>query len=165
MRIFVFVSFWQMLFFWGIYTRSPRLYTMNGVRREQDATGWRRCIGCLKLRVAFHQRATTYRAHLRKMIYKDNASYIFATLYSLAFTSFNATFLSLLNRYILFLGICPRSPRLHTMNGVRREQDATGWLRLAGCYGVATVSRSLLQNTVSFTGLFCKRYLQFYRSY
>ena len=25
------------------------------------------------------------------------------------------------------------------------------------CYGVATVSRSLLQNTVSFIGLFCKR--------
>jgi len=33
-------------------------------------TGWRRCIGCLKLQVSFHKRATNYRALLRKMTYE-----------------------------------------------------------------------------------------------
>jgi len=38
-------------------------------------TGWRRPIGCLKLQVTFRNRATNYRALLRKMTYKDKASY------------------------------------------------------------------------------------------
>jgi len=38
-------------------------------------TGWRRPIGCLKLQVIFRKRATNYRALLRKMTYKDKASY------------------------------------------------------------------------------------------
>ena len=38
-------------------------------------TGWRRCIGCLKLQVCFHKRATNYRALLWKMTYEDKASY------------------------------------------------------------------------------------------
>ena len=38
-------------------------------------TGWRRCIGCLKLQVIFRKRATNYRALFRKMIYEDKASY------------------------------------------------------------------------------------------
>ena len=38
-------------------------------------TGWRRLIGCLKLQVIFHQRSTNSRALLRKMTYKDKASY------------------------------------------------------------------------------------------
>ena len=38
-------------------------------------TGWRRLIGCLKLQVIVHKRATKYRALLRKMISKDKASY------------------------------------------------------------------------------------------
>ena len=38
-------------------------------------TGWRRPIGCLKLQVNFRKRATNYRALLRKMTYKDKASY------------------------------------------------------------------------------------------
>ena len=33
-------------------------------------TGWRRPIGCLKLQVIFHKRATIYRALLQKMTYK-----------------------------------------------------------------------------------------------
>ena len=37
--------------------------------------GWRRPIGCLKLQVIFRKRATNYRALLRKMTYKDKASY------------------------------------------------------------------------------------------
>jgi len=37
--------------------------------------GWRRPIGCLKLLVIFCKRATNYRALLRKMTYKDKASY------------------------------------------------------------------------------------------
>jgi len=39
------------------------------------ATGWRRPVGCLKLRVIFHKRATNYRALLQKMTYKDRAFY------------------------------------------------------------------------------------------
>ena len=37
--------------------------------------GWRRLIGCLKLQVIFHKRATTYRALLRKMSSQDKVSY------------------------------------------------------------------------------------------
>jgi len=47
---------------------SPSLYTIQ-------CTGWRRLIGCLKLQVIFRKRATNYRALLRKMTYKDKASY------------------------------------------------------------------------------------------
>jgi len=38
-------------------------------------TGWRRPIGCLKLQVIFRERAANYRALLRKITYKDKASY------------------------------------------------------------------------------------------
>ena len=38
-------------------------------------TGWRRLIGCLKLRVIFRKRATNYRVLLRKITYQDKASY------------------------------------------------------------------------------------------
>ena len=38
-------------------------------------TGWRRCIGCLKLQVIFRKRSTNYRALLRKVTYEYNASY------------------------------------------------------------------------------------------
>ena len=38
-------------------------------------TGWRRLIGCLKLRVIFCKRATNYRAILREMTCKNKPSY------------------------------------------------------------------------------------------
>jgi len=38
-------------------------------------TGWRRLIRCLELQVIFRKRATNFRALLRKMTYKDKASY------------------------------------------------------------------------------------------
>jgi hypothetical protein len=38
-------------------------------------TGWRRLVGSPKLQIIFHKRATKYRAHLRKMTYKDKGSY------------------------------------------------------------------------------------------
>jgi len=38
-------------------------------------TGWRRRRGCLKLQVIFRKRATNYRALLRKITYRDKASY------------------------------------------------------------------------------------------
>jgi len=38
-------------------------------------TGWRRCIGCLKLQVSFRKGATNYRVLLRKMTYQDKAPY------------------------------------------------------------------------------------------
>jgi len=39
-------------------------------------TGWRECIGCLKMQVFFCKRATNFRVLLRKMTYKDKASYV-----------------------------------------------------------------------------------------
>jgi len=41
----------------------------------EACTRWRRCIGCLKLQVIFHKRATNYRALLQTMTYKNKASY------------------------------------------------------------------------------------------
>jgi len=41
----------------------------------QTGTGWRRPIGCLISWITFRKRATNYRALLRKMTYKDKASY------------------------------------------------------------------------------------------
>jgi len=38
-------------------------------------TGWRRPIGCFKLQVIFRKRANNYQTLLRKMMYKDKASY------------------------------------------------------------------------------------------
>jgi len=35
------------------------------------ATRWRKCIGCLKLQVSFHERATNYRSPLQKMTCKN----------------------------------------------------------------------------------------------
>ena len=40
-------------------------------------TGWRRPMGCLKLRVFSRKNATNYTAPLQKMTYKDKASYDF----------------------------------------------------------------------------------------
>jgi len=46
------------------------------VQRERlVSTGWRRLIGCLKVQVIFRKLATNYKALLRKMTYKDKASY------------------------------------------------------------------------------------------
>ena len=39
-------------------------------------TGWRECIGCLKLQVCFRKRATNFRGLDPKMTYKDKASYV-----------------------------------------------------------------------------------------
>jgi len=41
---------------------------------SKSATGWRRCVGCLKLHVSFRKRATNNRALWRKMTCKDKAS-------------------------------------------------------------------------------------------
>ena len=38
-------------------------------------TGWRRLIGCLKLQVIFHKRATNYTSLVRKVTYEDKACY------------------------------------------------------------------------------------------
>jgi len=40
-----------------------------------QSTGWRRCIGLLKLQVSFRKRATIYRVLLQKMAYENKASY------------------------------------------------------------------------------------------
>ena len=45
------------------------------VAQCRQTTGWRRLIGSPKLQIIFHKRATTYRALLRNMTYKDKGSY------------------------------------------------------------------------------------------
>jgi len=77
-------------------------------------TGWRRITGCLKSQVIIHQRATNYRALLRKMTYKNKVSYdsmqlcrgvyLFLTdsLYSSFFLS-HSFFLSLSPTFFLFM--------------------------------------------------------------
>ena len=95
------------------------------------------------MRVAFRQRATIYRAHLRKMIYKDNASYKPSPLCKALPSP------PLMQRFCLFekqvyfvfghLSPLPTSPH-HEWCTQR-----------AGCYGVATVSR-----IDEIIGLFCR---------
>jgi len=43
--------------------------------RPVSTTGWRRLTGCLNLHVNFRKRATNYMVLLRKITYKDKASY------------------------------------------------------------------------------------------
>jgi len=73
-----------------------------------QSTGWRRCIGCLELRVSFRNRATSYRALLLKPTSKDEASYGSAapciSLYNfpksdgfLSFQNFSRTFQNLIS--------------------------------------------------------------------
>ena len=52
-----------------VYISHTSVYTYN------LSTGWRRCTGCLKLQVSFCKRANNYRTLLRKLTYKDKASY------------------------------------------------------------------------------------------
>ena len=48
---------------------------LGGACRCVHDTEWRRPIGCLELQVTFRKRATNYRSLLRKITYKDKASY------------------------------------------------------------------------------------------
>jgi len=55
---------------------TPHLWMSHDAFECGNAyTGWPRPIGCLKLQVNFHKRASDYKALLRKMTYKDKASY------------------------------------------------------------------------------------------
>jgi len=56
-------------------THGDRKHTWQVRGVAQRDTGWRRPIECLKLQVIFRQRATDYRAFLRKTTYKNKASY------------------------------------------------------------------------------------------
>ena len=46
------------------------------ILRNEFSLGWRRLIGCLKLQVIFHTRATNYRTLWREMTSTDRASYV-----------------------------------------------------------------------------------------
>ena len=52
---------------------TPQIF--HTLHLQAHATGWPRPIGCLKLQVSFRTRAINYRALLKKMTYKDMASY------------------------------------------------------------------------------------------
>jgi len=70
----------QPYFLWESFTnetlpKKASFIHKKGARMLTTKTGWRRPIGCLKLQVILHKRATNYRALLRKMTCKDKASY------------------------------------------------------------------------------------------
>ena len=48
---------------------------VSDILTSQLVTGWRRFIGSPRLQIIFHKIATKYRSLLRKMTYKDKASY------------------------------------------------------------------------------------------
>ena len=56
--------------------RSVHVIPIDSTVLQQHSTEWRRCIGCLKLQISFRKRATNFRALLRRMTYKDKASYV-----------------------------------------------------------------------------------------
>jgi len=60
------------LFLQHIATQLQHIHLKNTL---EWITGWRRPIGCLKMQVIFLNRATNYRALLRKMTYEDKAFY------------------------------------------------------------------------------------------
>jgi len=67
MPIHIYIYIHIYMYIW--WHDSPMQYIRN------CSTGWRRPIGCLKLQVIFRKRATNCRALLRKMTYKNKASY------------------------------------------------------------------------------------------
>ena len=56
-----------------MYTCVHTIHTCIHVSTR--ATGWRRVIGCPKLQIIFHKRATKYKSLLPKTTYKDKGSY------------------------------------------------------------------------------------------
>jgi len=134
-------------------------------------TGWRRCIGCLKLRVAFRKRANNYRALLRKMTHKDQASYGSSLLCSPT-NHRKATTLN--NQHTLFhtphsptlpsdattkhtLFHTPHSPTNHRKATTPNNYTADLCVVLRPQYCAPNRLWSLLQKIVSLIGLFCKR--------
>ena len=60
---------------YGLDTSPTQIILNEEAAQALMYTGWRRPIGCLKLQVIFRERATNYKALLRKMTYKDKACY------------------------------------------------------------------------------------------
>jgi len=63
------------LIWFSVFSTKPWNWVLKHRLVIHICTGWRRPIGCLKLQFIFRKRATNYRALLRKMTYKDKASY------------------------------------------------------------------------------------------
>jgi len=74
-------------------------------RTPSTDIGWRKSIGCLKLQVNFCKRATNYRALLRKMTYKDKASYA-STLPCTCISSIHLRYFQICITYIRYFQIC-----------------------------------------------------------
>ena len=125
------------------------------VFRRRGRTGWRRPIKCLKLHVIFRKRDTNHRALLRKMTNEDKASYgsspscsVGAVLMSCGVydCGFRLQMDVVIN--VVIRG-CRRGAE------VFRRRGRMGCLRSVG--SIKLYYRSILQNIVSFTGLFCKK--------
>jgi len=115
-------------------------------------TGWRRVIPCLKLQVISRKRSTNYGALLRKMT--CNLRHPMTLRHPVAGSSGTAP----TTRSTLHWVLCT------TVTGFVRLCHLTELTRLV--WGRSKCPprciqkyRSLLQNIVSFTGLFCKRVL------
>ena len=64
---------WRLTFAVNLVTVAPSKAGLGS--GNNSATGWRRPIECLELKVIFRKRATNHRALLRKMTFEDKASY------------------------------------------------------------------------------------------
>ena len=127
-------------------------------------TGWRRLIGSPKLQIIFHKRATKYRALLRKMTYKDKASYessppCISKAWLVIHVICNICDLyymcDMTHSHVWHDSFRCVTWRIH-MWDMTHSHDL--WYI---CNVWCIRQASLLQNIVSFIGLFCKRDLSF----
>jgi len=133
--------------------------------RSQWATGWRRPIGCLKLQVIFCKRYTNYRAVLRKMTCEGKASCASWPPCSYSTTLWNhATHCNTLQHTATRCNTLQHTAThcntlQHTATHCNTLQHSTTLWNDATSYLLWNNAnhRSLLQNIVSFTGLFCRR--------
>ena len=147
-------------------------------------TEWRRCIRCLKLQVSFGKRATNHNVLLRKIAYKDKASsaslppcsiqmcmfeYVCTAHYTWGAKKETKTkkqkvsaHRSLLEAHIpFFLKQGEVKTGLFSYKFSKRDLQAWPWFSFFFATQWNWLNwRSLLQNIVSFIGLFFKRDLR-----
>ena len=72
--MYVYIYMYMYIYMYG-YIHTGVLYVLWKIVGMHMYAWWRRRIECLEWQVNFRKRATNYRALLRNMIYKDEASY------------------------------------------------------------------------------------------
>ena len=134
--------------------------------RQFRITGWRRPKGCQKMQVIFRKRATKYRALLRKITCKDKASYGSSPPCSkpsglaLGALQFRITgWRGPLGCHKLQVIFRKRATKYRAHLRKMTCKDKASYGSSPSCSKPSALA--LLQNIVSFIGLFCKRDLSF----